>query len=102
LTAIYSSVELRNGFHSNARKIEERIVNRRAHHLFRLGLSGLAALFAYTVVITSRPAVTPAVAAPERNTPTRPTTPAADQTWTRALPLAPLHDPRQRLLRLGR
>jgi hypothetical protein len=76
-------------------------VSRRAHHIFRLGLSGLAALFAYTVVITSRPAVTPAVAAPERPRPSR-TTPTAQERWTKASVIPPLGDPRQRLLRLGR
>ena len=77
-------------------------MSRRAHSIVRLGLSGLAALFAYTVVITSRPAVTPAVAAPERARPPRQAPPAASERWTKAPVVPPLGDPRQRLLRLGR
>jgi len=69
------------------------------HNLLRLFLSGTAALFAYTVVITSRPAVTPAVAAPEK----APIKAALEPDWSKAGPLVPpLKDPRQRLLRLGR
>jgi len=49
-------------------------VSRRAHSIVRLFLSGMAALFAYTVVITSRPA---AVAASERARAPQP--PAIDQ-----------------------
>jgi hypothetical protein len=65
-------------------------------------LSGLAALFAYTVVITSRPAGTPAVAAPERaRADKRTAIPTTDQGWTRLRP-APPRDPRQRILRVGR
>ena len=76
-------------------------MSRRSHHIIRLVLSGTAALFAYTVVIISRPAVTPAAAAPERPRPARRAT--TDNGWTRARPLvAPISDPRQRLLHFGR
>jgi hypothetical protein len=77
-------------------------VSRRAHNLFRLVLSGMAALFAYTVVITSRPAVTPAVAAPDRAPgPKAAPQPGQTESW-KAGPVAPLADPRQRLLQFGR
>jgi hypothetical protein len=69
-------------------------VSRRAHNIVRLFLSGFAALFAYTVVITSRPA---AVAASERAG--APKRPATDVARTDFLPaVRPLPDPRQRLL----
>jgi hypothetical protein len=72
-------------------------VSRRAHNIVRLFLSGLAALFSYTVVVTSRPA---AVAASERARAAK-RAPAADQ--TQPTPVVPgLPDPRQRLLRFGR
>jgi hypothetical protein len=70
-------------------------VSRRAHNIVRLFLSGFAALFAYTVVITSRPA---AVAASERAG--APKRPATDVAPSNALPGVPaLPDPRERLLR---
>jgi len=70
-------------------------VSRRAHHIVRLFLSGMAALFAYTVVITSRPA---AVAASER---ARAPKPAVVVDQVRSNPaLPPLPDPR--VLRVGR
>ena len=71
-------------------------MSRRAHNIVRLFLSGMAALFAYTVVITSRPSV----AASERaRAPKR--APATDQGRS-SVPVVPtLPDPRTRLLRLG-
>lgn len=73
-------------------------MSRRVHSWLRLFLSGTAALFAYTVVITSRPA---AVAAPEKP---RAVPRAAMETppdWSKAAP-ASLPDPRQRFVRFGR
>jgi hypothetical protein len=75
-------------------------VSRRSHHIIRLVLSGAAALFAYTVVIISRPAVTPAAAAPERPHPARRAT-VDGRSHVRPL-VTPIGDPRQRLLRFGR
>ena len=68
-------------------------MSRRAHHIVRLFLSGMAALFAYTVVITSRPA---AVAASERGHAPKRVVPIIDQGSRGAPVLPPLPDPRGR------
>ena len=69
-------------------------MSRRAHNLFRLFLSGTAALFAYTVVITSQP-VTAAAAPDHAAPPRRPE--IAGPVQVRPLPTLP--DPRLRFPR---
>jgi hypothetical protein len=73
-------------------------VSRRSHRFVRALLSGAAALCAFTVVITSKPAVPPASAAPEKLA--RPRTvleTPVERGWSQAATGKP--DPRQQLFR---
>ena len=72
-------------------------MSRRAHNIVRLFLSGLAALFSYTVVVTSRPA---AVAASERARAAK--RPAIDVARSSDSTVPSLPDPRDRFRRLSR
>jgi hypothetical protein len=76
-------------------------VSRRFHRFARAVLGGTAGLLAFTVLITSRPAVTPASAAPDPVVPVRPVveTPV-ERGWSQAKTGLP--DPRQRLFNLRR
>jgi len=77
-------------------------VSRRLHRFVRATLSGIAALCAFTVVITSRPAVTPASAAPDQVMPPVRTVveTQVERNWSQTR--AGLPDPRERLFRLKR
>lgn len=72
-------------------------MSRRAHNLLRLFLSGMAALFAYTVVITSQPVT--AAAAPDRAAPPRRPEITVDTGRAQIRPLPALPDPRLRFPR---
>jgi hypothetical protein len=78
-------------------------VSHRAHRFVRTTVSGLAGLFAFTVVITSRPAVPPASAAPDKPAPARPVPTVQspiERGWSQVH--GGLPDPRQRLFNLRR
>jgi hypothetical protein len=77
-------------------------VSRRSHRLLRTFLSGFAALCAFTVVITSKPALPPASAAPDRlqPRPARVIETPVERGWSQVR--AGLPDPRQRLFLLKR
>ena len=79
-------------------------MSRRLHRFARAALSGLAGLFAFTVVITSRPAVPPASAAPEKVVPVKVARPIVEtpveRGWSQVH--GGLADPRQRLFNLRR
>ena len=76
-------------------------MSRHMHRIARAVLAGGAGLLAFTVVITSKPAVTPASAAPDPVLPARPAveTPV-ERGWSQLRTGLP--DPRQRLFNLRR
>lgn len=77
-------------------------MSRRFHRMLRVFLSGAAALCAYTVVITSRPALPPASASSERvvRRPAPALQTPVERGWTQARAGVP--DPRARLFLLRR